>query len=258
MTDSEQSGFYRSIVQEYGDGIVAIVDHVQQQLRAPIDQSVSHVDIELGGQVVMRLSSHEKGAWRDPFIMQSPGKTPFVIEAYSVRPVQGMEKHLLLVETKVEYRSGLDVSDLQVALDTPLHALDPADEKIVKDILKAVVEADGDGMLRRLDRKDLPILYIDEHMLIRNHVTHLLRQSDLPIIVVATQDELKSELRGRGMSERNILEKLTGMVHPMRSDVEPLGLAEVVHAMPAFEVNNPGKSSRRPALPKNRKRDRWN
>jgi hypothetical protein len=113
-------------------------------------------------------------------------------------------------------------------------------------------------MLRRLDRKDLPILYIDEHMLIRNHVMHLLRQSDLPIIVVATQDELKSELRGRGMSEHEILEKLTGVTHPMRSDAKLKGWAEEVCAMPVFKVNNPGKSSRRPALPKNRKRDRWN
>lgn len=152
----------------------------------------------------------------------------------------------------------LEVSDLREALERPLPALNPADEKIVKDILKAVVEADGDGMLKRLDRKDLPILYIDEHVLIRDQVTRLLKASDLPIIIVSSQEDLKTELRDRGMSEREILEKLTGMVHPMRSDVEPLGLAEVVHAMPAFKVNNPGKSSQRPALPKNRKRDRWN
>ena len=152
----------------------------------------------------------------------------------------------------------LEVSDLRDALERPLPALNPADEKIVKDILTAIVEADGDGLLGRLPREQLPILYIDEHALLRDHVTRLLKTSDLPVIVVGSLDEVKGELRTRGMSEREIQEKLTGMVHPMRSDAELSGLAEVVHAMPAFKVNNPGKSSQRPALPKNRKRDRWN
>jgi hypothetical protein len=105
--------------------------------------------------------------------------------------------------------------------------------------------------------RELPILYV-EHALHAPHVIEAIRAAKLPLIVIASPEELRGELKSRGMSEREILEKLTGMVHPMRSDVEPLGLAEVVHAMPAFKVNNPGKSSQRPALPKNRKRDRWN
>jgi hypothetical protein len=105
--------------------------------------------------------------------------------------------------------------------------------------------------------RELPILYV-EHALHAPHVIEAIRAAKLPLIVIASPEELRVELKSRGMSERKIQEKLTGMVHPMRSDVEPLGLAEVVHAMPAFKVNNPGKSSQRPALPKNRKRDRWN
>lgn len=139
-----------------------------------------------------------------------------------------------------------------------LAPLSEADQKIVSDVLKAVVEADGDGLLSRLDRKDLPILYVDENILVRDHITRLLKASDLPIIVVSSQEDLKAELRDRGMSDREILEKLTGVMHPMRSDAELPGLAEVVRAMPAYKVNNPGKSSRRPALPRNKKRDRWN
>jgi len=132
------------------------------------------------------------------------------------------------------------------------------DQKIVNDILRAVVEADRDGLLKQMDHKDLPILYIDEHALLRDTVIRTLKAADLPIIVLSSKEELANELRDRGMSEREIQEKLTGMVHPMRSDAGLPDLAEVVRAMPAFKVNNPGKSSRRPALPKNRKRDRWN
>ena len=105
--------------------------------------------------------------------------------------------------------------------------------------------------------RDLPILYV-EHALHAPQVIEKIRSANLPLIVISSKDELRAELRERGMSEREIQEKLTGMVHPMRSDAGLPDLAEVVRAMPVFKVNNPGKSSRRPALPKNRKRDRWN
>ncbi|BDD79904.1 hypothetical protein [Burkholderia phage FLC9] len=104
--------------------------------------------------------------------------------------------------------------------------------------------------------RDLPILYVG-HSLHAPHVIEKIRAAQLPLIVIASPEELRGELQNRGMSEREIQEKITGLTHPMRSDAKLPSLAEVEYAMPVFKVNNPGKSSRRPALPKNRKRDRW-
>ena len=106
--------------------------------------------------------------------------------------------------------------------------------------------------------RETPILYLDEASVAIPHLHQVLKDSNLPVIVVTGREELRKVLIERGMSEREIQAKLTGVTHPMRSDAELTGLAEVVRAMPAYKVNNPGKSSRRPALPRNRKRDRWN
>jgi hypothetical protein len=247
--------FHQQILREYGEEIQFHIDNVQARAREPVDQSGSTLNIEVAGHVVMELSTEQKGAAYVPLVVSRPGKTSFVIEVDHIRPLRKSEESIVPFIPPVIKEEYLP---LEIARDMHLQAFSEADQKTVRDILKAVVEADGDGLLKRLDRKDLPILFIDEHALLRDHVARLLRTADLPIIVVSTKDELNAELRDRGMSERDIREKLTGLTHPMRSDAELSGLAEVVRAMPAFKVNNPGKSSRRPALPKNRKRDRWN
>jgi hypothetical protein len=106
--------------------------------------------------------------------------------------------------------------------------------------------------------RETPILVLDDHSSAIPNLHQALKDAGLPVIIVNGQEELRKVLTDRGLSEREIREKLTGLTHPMRSDAELSGLAEVVRAMPAIKVNNPGKSTRRPALPKNRKRDRWN
>lgn len=139
-----------------------------------------------------------------------------------------------------------------------IEQMSEGDQQIVADIMKAVSKADSNGLLSQLPRDNLPILYVDEHALVRDEVIRALRAADLPMIVCATLGEAQDELRSRGLTDREIQAKLTGITHSMRSDVELPSLAEVECAMPVFKVNNPGKSSQRPALPKNRKRDRWN
>lgn len=108
----------------------------------------------------------------------------------------------------------------------------------------------------------LPILFVDDHRGFSPDILNTLREglaaSGTPVIIFTDREELQGELSKRGMSDAEVREKLTALTQGMRSDAEFKNLAEVVRAMPAYKAEIAEKGSKRPALPKNRKRDRWN
>lgn len=107
--------------------------------------------------------------------------------------------------------------------------------------------------------RESPVIYLDKVAAVNPHILKVLEGSSLKIVVVTTIDDLRSEIRERGMDERITLEKITGVAQGMRNDAEFPDLAEVLRAMPIRKLAKEDlKSSKRPALPKNRKRDRWN
>lgn len=104
-----------------------------------------------------------------------------------------------------------------------------------------------------------PILYIDTATATNRHVLDVLKDSHFPLVIVETFEDLQAAMRERRIEPPLSMEKLTAMAQGMRSDVRFPNLAEVVNAMPALKLPRTDmKTSKRPALPQNRKRDRWN
>ena len=129
-------------------------------------------------------------------------------------------------------------------------------ELIATSIKKDLDRMYKEGTLKREERP--PILYIEPSLAESKHIRELLKGADFPVIVLDSIQDVKNELKSRGMSDWEIQAKITGLAHDMRSDAELPSLAEVVRAMPAIVPKHEPKESKRPALPRNRKRDRWN
>lgn len=136
--------------------------------------------------------------------------------------------------------------------------VDPEDQRLVDSIKESLLEQLGEPIVDDLNPHPLlPILYMDAQTPHDHQIARLLREGSVPVMVITSLGEVESELSKRGLSDQEIQEKLTGLTHPMRSDAELPGLAEVLRAMPAIVPKPEPRESRRPALPKNRKRDRW-
>lgn len=105
----------------------------------------------------------------------------------------------------------------------------------------------------------VPILYIDESTAVNRHVHELLKGALCPVVIVSTYPQLQAVMKERRIDPPITLEKLTALAQGMRSDAESWDLAEIVRAMPVPKLmKSEMKSSKRPVLPRNRKRDRWN
>lgn len=126
-----------------------------------------------------------------------------------------------------------------------------------KDIIDQIRKYTTDLYTNRPHSHSPPVVaYLDPVMTMNKHIQEVLKGSGIRVIVVSSADHLRSLAKESGIHDLLILEKITALAQGMRSDLEPPDLRDVVRIMPKATV--PEKESRRPSLPKNRKRDRWN
>lgn len=125
-----------------------------------------------------------------------------------------------------------------------------------------IITLDDDGRLTEITsenkgafRRVVPV-YIGRALVNNMDFLGLLKDSPCPIMVV---DFNGLDVSMVELTQKEIQAKLTGVAHDMRSDVKLPSLAEVVPTMPVLMKKLLSSTSRRrPALTKNRKRDRWN
>jgi hypothetical protein len=146
-------------------------------------------------------------------------------------------------------------------MNTKVLAVDDEAESILRNIREAIsdMRKRGEDWTRDANPDMMPILYVDTSMAVNRHVHEVLKDANFPLVIVETFEDLQAAMRERRIEPPLSMEKLTAMAQGMRSDVRFPNLAEVVNAMPALKLlKSETKTSKRPALPQNRKRDRWN